>query len=191
MYHEGIDDSFDGPNCQNCYEGKEGLTGQTHPCNAATELLSLKFLILNRPRAWHHPSLKRILKLKFLILYQLHLPKGGEFGWIRLTYWAVLLKRLGNCIVCKRFAVQTLQSSMEFVTLDKSLGRHHPGFKRSSKFKFLKQGVDIHWSIYNISDSVENEASYKLRQINVTDFLNWNNSLLTFLVLFPLYKYDA
>ena len=80
---------------------------------------------------------------------------------------------------------------MEFVTPDKSLGRHHPGFKRSSKFKFLKQGVDIQWSIYNISDSVENEASYKLRQINVTDFLNSNNSLLTFLVLFPLYKYDA
>ena len=50
---------------------------------------------------------------------------------------------LGNCIVYKRFTVQSLLSSLQFLIHHKSQARHHRSFKLGSKLKYLKKRIHV------------------------------------------------
>ena len=50
---------------------------------------------------------------------------------------------LGNDFVCKRFAVQTLLWSLEFVNPNKSRARHHRGLKLGSKLSNSIHTVNV------------------------------------------------
>ena len=54
--------------------------------------------------------------------FEKHLRANGYFCRIRILWPSVL----GNYIVCKRFAVQNLQRSLEFVIYNKFRARHQP-----------------------------------------------------------------